>query len=37
VSNVNGNFGLIMRITDGNKAAIPGLEFSPTGDLLEPQ
>ncbi|HUR37904.1 MAG TPA: hypothetical protein VM222_00310 [Planctomycetota bacterium] len=37
VSNNNGNFGFIMRITDGNKAPVPGLEFSPTGDLLEPQ
>lgn len=37
VTNVNNNFGLLMRITDGNKAAIPGLEFSPYGDLLEPQ
>lgn len=37
VYNNNGNFGLIMRITDGNKAPIPGLEYSPTGDLLEPQ
>ena len=26
-----------MVITDGNKAPIPGLEFSPTGDLLESQ
>ncbi len=37
VSNGSGGYGLLMRITDGNKAAIPGLEFSPTGDLLEPQ
>ncbi|MBI3856343.1 MAG: hypothetical protein HY293_11705 [Planctomycetes bacterium] len=29
-------FGLMMRITDSAKAAIPGLEFSPYGDMLEP-
>jgi hypothetical protein len=37
VTNATGPYGLLMRITDGNKAPIPGLEYSPTGDLLEPQ
>lgn len=30
-------FGLLLRITDSAKAAIPGLEYSPYGDSLEPQ
>jgi len=37
VTNGNSGFGLMMRITDGSKIPIPGLEYSPTGDLLEPQ
>jgi hypothetical protein len=30
-------FGLMLRITDNNKAPVPGLEYSPYGDSLEPQ
>ena len=36
VNNVNGTFGLKMRITDAAKAPVPGLEYSPYGDMLEP-
>lgn len=35
VNNNTDKFGLIMRITDPAKAAIPGLEYSPYGDSLE--
>lgn len=35
VNNNNDKFGMIMRITDPAKAAIPGLEYSAYGDSLE--
>ncbi|HLY11408.1 MAG TPA: hypothetical protein VKW04_19045 [Planctomycetota bacterium] len=36
VTNSNAGFGLLLRITDANKAPIPGLEYSPYGDSLDP-
>ncbi len=36
VTNANGGFGLLLRITDNNKAPIQGLEYSPYGDSLDP-
>ncbi len=36
VNNTNDKFGLTMRITDAGKAPIPGVEYSPYGDMLEP-
>jgi hypothetical protein len=36
VTNTNAAFGLLMRITDANKAPVPALEYSPYGDSLEP-
>ena len=36
VTNNNATFGLLLRITDASKAPVPGLEYSPYGDSLDP-
>jgi len=36
VTNNTATFGLLLRITDASKAPVPGLEYSPYGDSLDP-